>query len=141
VEFPGLLGVALYRLRTWLREAPIAAVGPLLGFIAADMAIDLDRGNLSGVGIELIIAPLIALTVSFVAQREHAGLSGIMLLVLGAVSALGASMLLALGIVHGVAPVAVTGLRHLAVAAYAWAAVASEPPPRRRLVLRPAYHH
>jgi hypothetical protein len=137
VEFPGLLGVALYRLRTWMRGAPIASLGPLLGFIAADIAVDLQRGRLGGVGIELVIAPLIAVTVSMVAQRDHAGMSAILLLVLGAVSALGASALLALGFGYGVAPVVVMGLRHLAVATYAWAAIAAEPPPRRRLVLRP----
>ena len=137
MEFPGLLGVALYRLRTWLRAAPIAAVGPLLGFIAADIAVDLDQGRLGSVGIQLLIAPVIALTVGFVAQRDDAGLSGLLLLVLGAVSVLGASALLALGLLRGMPALFVSGLHHLAVAVYVWAAVATEPPPRRRLLLRP----
>ncbi len=80
---------------------------------------------------------LLALTISFVAHRSHPGMSGILLLVLGAVSALGAVTLLVLGLGKGAAPVVVIGLRHLVVATYAWAAIAKEPPPRRRYVLRP----
>ena len=137
MEFPGLLGVLLHRLRTWLQEAPLAALGPLMGFLAADVAVDIMRGRLGSVGIEIVIAPLLALSISLVAQRAQPGISGMLMLVLGGISALGASALLALALTHGVAPLAIIGLRHLVVAAYAWAAIAEEPPPRRRLALRP----
>lgn len=137
VEFPGLLGVGLHRLRLWMQRAPWAAVGPLFGIIGADIALDLSRGNLTGAGVELVIAPLLALTITFVAQRSHPGVSGLLLLGLGAISALGASSLLALAIAHGSGPLAVMGARHLTVAIYAWAAIATEPPPRRRLVVKP----
>lgn len=137
MEFPGLLGIALWRLREALRNAPYATLGPFFGIIAADIAIDLQRGRLSSVSIELVIAPLIAWTVASVAQRSNAGPSGLLLFVLGAVSAFGATALLTRGVFTGSAIVIMMGLRHLTVAAYTWAAIAIEPPPRRRVVLAP----
>ena len=137
MEFPGFLGIGLYRLRQWLRSSTVAAIGPLLGIIAADIAIDISRGRFATVGVEVVIAPLIALTVSSVAQRSAPGLSGQMMFWLGAVSALGTSMLMALSIRHGSGPGFVIGLRHLTVWAYAWASIAMEPPVRRQLVFAP----
>ncbi len=137
MEFPGLLGVGLHRLRVWMRDAPLTALGPLFGIIGADIAIDIMRGDHTGAGMGVVIAPMLGLSISFVAQRSHPGLSGLLMLGLGAVSALGASSLLALGLSHGSGLLVVIGLRHLTVAAYAWAAVAAEPPVRRRLVLKP----
>ena len=137
VEFPGLLGVVLYRLRTWMREAPLAALGPLLGFLAVDIAIDIVRGDGGSAAVTLVIAAPLALSVSAVAQQSQPGVSGGLLLVLGAVSALGASALLSVGVTRAIAPEFMMGMRHLAVAGYAWAAIAAEPPPRRRPELRP----
>ncbi len=133
MEFPGLLGIGLYRLRVALRRSPIATLGPLFGVIAADMSVDIRGGRYSSVLIELVIAPLLALTISVVAQRGSAGPSGFLFFVLGTVSAVGASILLTRGLAVGSASVFMIGLRHLTVGIYAWAAIASEPPPRREL--------
>lgn len=132
MEFPGILGIALHRLRLFMRSVPIAAMGPLLGIIAADMALDIMRGKYGSLLLEVAIAPLVALAVFSTAQRDHAGISGLLLFVLGTVSAFGASVLLTRGVLAGSAGIVIIGLRHLTVAAYAWAAIATEPPPRRR---------
>lgn len=134
MEFPGILGIGLYRLRELIRRAPIGALGPLLGIMAADISVDLASGRYLSMTIDLAIAPTLALIVSQTAQRSHAGISGPLLLVLGGVSALGASMLLSRGFTVGSGEVFMMGVRHLTVAAYAWAAIATEPPPRRRAV-------
>ena len=137
VEFPGLVGIALHRLGEWLREAPFTALGPLYGIVAADMAIDIIHGRMAIVGVKIIIMPVFSMAVVSVARQTHPGLSGQLLLGLGAISALGASMLLSLGLSRSVAPVVVMGMRHLAMAAYAWGAIATEPPPRTRFRLHP----
>lgn len=137
MEFPGFLGVGLYRLRLWLKSSAFASLGPLLGIIAADNAIDISRGRFATVGIEVVIAPLIALTIVSVAQRTTPGVTGQMMFWLGAASALGASMIMALSIRYGDGPGFVIGLRHLTMWAYAWASIATEPPVRRQLVFAP----
>ena len=140
MEFPGILGVGLHRLRTLMRELPLISLGPLLGIIAADMALDIMRGRYGSVLLEIAIAPLVALAVYTTALRDHAGLSGLLLFVLGIVSAFGGSVLLTRGFTVGSGGIAIMGLRHLTVGAYAWAAIATEPPPRRRET-RPAFVH
>ena len=137
MEFPGFLGVGLYRLRLWLKGSAFASLGPLLGIIAADIAIDISRGRFATVSVEVVIAPLIALTIVSVAQRTDPGVSGQMMFWLGAVSAVGASVLMALSLRHGSGPGFVIGLRHFTVWAYAWASIATEPPVRRQLVFAP----
>jgi len=137
VEFPGLIGVGLYRLGEWLRTAPLAALGPLFGMVGADIALDLSRGRLAHAGVELVIAPALAVSMVAVAQQVKGGMSGHLMFVVGTISAMGATSLLALGIAHGSSVPLVVGLRHATVAAYAWASVATEPPPRRGLVLSP----
>ena len=132
MEFPGFLGVGLFRLRTLIKNAPIGALGPFFGVIAADMVVDVSRGRYTSVAIEIVIAPLIAIAVLNVAQREHAGMSATLMFVLGTISALGASMLIGRGISNGSSFVFMMGIRHLTVGAYAWAAIASEPPVRQR---------
>jgi len=52
---------------------------------------------------------------------------------------LAASSLLVLGMASNTAGVVIVGLRHLVVGAYAWAAIADEPP-RRRVAVVPAQH-
>ncbi|MEQ8841075.1 MAG: hypothetical protein RIB98_08840 [Acidimicrobiales bacterium] len=133
-----MLGIALYRLRMLMRLLPIASLGPLLGIMAADMAVDIMRGSYGSVIIELAIAPPMAMTVVFTAQRDHAGLSGPLLFILGIVSGFGAMVLLTRGFAIGSGGVVIMGLRHLAVCAYAWAAIATEPAPRNP---RPAFAH
>lgn len=135
--FPGWLGVGLYRLRGWIMRQPMAAVGPLLGLVAADSALDLRQGRLNGVIIELGLSAVIAVLVGVIAQQKQPGMAGLLMFVLGAVSALGSSMLLALALAHGSGPLTIVGLRHLAVACYTWASIAEEPPPRRRVALQP----
>lgn len=132
MEFPGILGVALWRLKTAIQAWPLATLGPFFGIIAADIAVDLDHGRFFSVGIEIVIAPLIAISILNVVARDHAGLSGALMFVLGTVSGVGASTLLARGITTGSADVFLIGLRHLTVMAYAWASIATEPPVRRR---------
>ena len=131
VEFPGILGIGLHRLRMVMRAMPIAALGPLLGIIAADMSLDITRARYGSVLLEIAIAPLVAMAVLSTAQRDHAGISGFLLFVLGIVSAFGASVLLTRGLTLGSGGIVIMGLRHLTVGAYAWAAIATEPPPRR----------
>ena len=131
MEFPGILGIGLHRLRMMMRAVPIAALGPLLGIIGADMSLDIMRGRYGSVLLEIAIAPLVAMAVLSTAQRDHAGLSGPLLFVLGIVSGFGATVLLTRGLAFGSAGIVIMGLRHLTVAAYAWAAIATEPPPRR----------
>ncbi len=136
MEFPGLLGIALHRIGEQLRNAPLVALGPLFGIVAANSANDITSGRMATVGVEMIIMPAFSVAVLFVARHPHPGVSGQMLLGLGAISAFAASALLSLGLSHMAAPVMVMGMRHLAIAAYAWAAIATEPPPRRvRLAL------
>lgn len=132
MEFPGILGVGLFRLRELIRRAPLGALGPLMGIMAADISIDMAAGRHTSVLIDLAIAPILAITVSQTAQRSHAGISGPLLLLLGAISALGASMLLGRGFAVGSGAVLMMGIRHLTVGAYAWAAIATEPPRRRQ---------
>jgi hypothetical protein len=132
-----MLGIGLYRLRQLLQRAPFAALGPLFGMAAAHMSIELARGRFVSVAISLLVIPVVALTVSHVAQRDSAGPVGLLCFILGSVSAVGASMLLTLGLTAGSGTVFVIGLRHLVVGAYAWAAIASEPPPRRVQRLAP----
>ena len=62
-----------------------------------------------------------------------------LLFILGSISAIGASILLTQGIGYGSGLVFVMGLRHLTVAAYAWAAIATEPPPRREVRFAPVH--
>ena len=64
MDFPGLLGVALYRLRLLIRRAPVGALGPFFGFIAADMALDISRGRFGSAAIEVVIAPVLALVIA-----------------------------------------------------------------------------
>lgn len=136
VEFPGVLGIGLHRLRAFMRAVPIAALGPLLGIIAADMSLDIAGHRFGAVLLEIVIAPMVAMAVISTAQREHAGMSGLLLFVLGSVSAFGASVLLLRGVAAGSAGIVVMGVRHLTVCAYAWAAIATEPPRRDT---RPAF--
>ena len=137
MEFPGLLGIALHRLGEWLREAPLASLGPLLGIVAADSANDIMSGRMATVGVQIIIMPAFSVAVLWVARHPRPGVSGQLLFALGAISAFGAALLLGLGFSHVAAPVVMMGMRHLAVAVYAWAAIATEPPPRPRVRLAP----
>ncbi len=132
MEFPGVLGVALWRLKNAIQTWPTAALGPFFGVVAADMAVDLDHGRYGAVGMELVLAPLIAIAVLNVVSRDQAGISGVLMFVLGTVSGVGASMLMTRGITTGSGEIFLIGLRHLTVMAYAWASIASEPPVRRR---------
>lgn len=132
MEFPGFLGVALWRLKAVIQTWPMAALGPFFGVISAALAIDVFRGDYASVGMEIIIAPLIAVAVLEVARRDPVGPSGLLMFVLGIVSGVGASILLARGITTGSAVVFMIGLRHLTVMAYAWASIATEPPVRHR---------
>ena len=133
MEFPGFLGIGLYRLRKLLRDAPMAALGPLFGIMGADIAVDISGGRFGTAIIEVVIGPMIAISISSVAQRENAGPSGLLLFILGSISAIGASILITRGLSYGSGTTFVVGLRHLIVGAYAWAAIASEPPPRREV--------
>ena len=137
MEFPGLLGVGLYRLKTWLTQVPLAALGPLFAAMAADMSIDIARGRYGSVLFEIVLAPLIAFSVMKVAQRSHPGRTGIMMFILGSISALGASSLIARGFSVGSGLIVIMGIRHLTVAIYAWAAIATEPPVRREARFAP----
>lgn len=137
MDFPGLIGVGLYRLGEWIRDAPYTALGPFFGVVAVDLALDVGRGRLVPAGIELVVAPLLALSMVVVARQNNGGISGHLMFIVGLVSAIGATSLLTLGLMRGSGVALVMGLRHATVAAYAWASVASEPPPRRRLVLSP----
>ena len=132
MEFPGVLGVALWRLKNAIQAWPIAALGPFFAVVAADIAVDLDNGRLGAVGMEIIVAPLIAVAVLNVVARDQAGISGPLMFVLGTVSGLGASALLTRGITTGSPDIFLIGLRHFTVMAYAWASIASEPPVKRR---------
>ena len=135
MEFPGPLGVGLFRLGERLRVLPLVALAPFFGIVGADIAVDVMYGRMGSVGVEVVVMPVFAMLVLSVARRPHPGLSGQLLLALGAISATGGTVLLTLGLSRGVAPVVVMGLRHLAVAAYSWAAIATEPPPRPRVRL------
>ena len=137
MEFPGILGIGLYRLRELIRNAPMSALIPLMGMMAIDISVDLASGRYSSVLIDLMIAPALAYSVGQTAQRSHAGISGPLLFILGAISALGASMLLSRGVTMGSGDVLMMGMRHLTVAAYAWAAIATEPPRRREVRFAP----
>lgn len=132
MEFPGFLGTGLWRLRQLIQNAPIGALGPFFGVVSADMTVDITRGRYSSVLIDLVLAPLIAIAILNVAQRDNAGPSTALMFLLGTISAMGASMLIARGISGGSGYVFMMGLRHLTVGAYAWATIASEPPVRRR---------
>ena len=135
MEFPGILGTFLWRLKTALQTWPMAALGPFFGLIAADLAVDVHLGRWGSAGVEVVIAPMIAIAVLNVAARNHAGVSGTMMFVLGTISGIGATMLMTRGVMAGSGLVFVMGARHLAVMVYAWASIATEPPVRHQAEL------
>jgi hypothetical protein len=132
MEFPGFLGIGLWRLRQQIQNAPIGALGPFFGVISADMTVDIMRGRYGSVLFDIVLAPLIAIAILNVAQRDSAGPTTPMMFLLGTISAMGAATLIARGLTVGSGYVFMMGLRHLTVGAYVWASIASEPPVRRR---------
>ena len=94
MEFPGFLGTGLWRLRQLIQNAPIGALGPFFGVVAADMTVDIMRGRYGSVLIDLVLAPLIAMAILNVAQRDNAGPTTPLMFLLGTISAMGAAMLI-----------------------------------------------
>lgn len=134
MEFPGILGVALWRLKTMIEAWPVAALGPFFGIIVADVMIDSSLGKYASAGIDLVMAPILAFSILHVIARGGAGPSATLMFILGLVSSVGASALITIGLVHGSGLVFMTGIRHLTVMAYVWASIATEPPQRRQPV-------
>ena len=124
VYFPGPISQPLLALRDWMRSAPVAAVGPFLGVVAADSMQAFRQGALSDVGVDVVVMPLLAVVIITAAARPNPLITG-MLFALGALTVVGGAGVLVLALRGQDAPLVVASIRHLVVGAYAWAAVAA----------------
>ncbi len=131
MEFPGALGQWLFRLGCWIRERPMAAMGPLLGLVAADMTGDFQVGHYSSFATDAVLAPLVALSVLHVANQAHGGMSSTLLVVFGAITIAAASIFLSFLLIVANPYFLVTFVRYLITGLYCFATVATEPSPRQ----------